>query len=62
MNQKPTGSKDPFGLRRAAIGIIRLSIDNKITLNMDNIFQFSEHEFDVDSILKFLLKGLGLMC
>ena len=58
VNQKPTGSKDPFGLRRAAIGIIRLSIDNRITLNMDEIFQFSDHEFDVDSILKFLFERL----
>ena len=26
---KPTGSKDPFGLRRAALGVIRIQIENK---------------------------------
>src|SRR5262252_6393430 len=31
-DEKPTGSKDPYALRRAALGIIRLVIDNKIRL------------------------------
>ena len=32
--EKPTGSKDPFALRRAALGIIRILLENKITLNL----------------------------
>jgi len=32
IDEKPTGSKDPFALRRAAIGVIRLVIDNKLRL------------------------------
>ncbi len=32
INEKPTGSKDPFALRRAAIGVIRLIIENKISI------------------------------
>src|SRR5690348_2166406 len=32
IDEKPTGSKDPFALRRAAPGVIRLVIDNKIRL------------------------------
>src|SRR5262249_36443514 len=32
VDEKPTGSKDPFALRRAALGIIRLVLDNKIRL------------------------------
>jgi len=31
-DEKPTGSKDPYALRRAALGIIRLVLDNKIRL------------------------------
>jgi glycyl-tRNA synthetase beta chain len=31
-DEKPTGRKDPYALRRAALGIIRLVIDNKIRL------------------------------
>jgi glycyl-tRNA synthetase beta chain len=30
IDEKPTGSKDPFALRRAALGIIRLVLENKI--------------------------------
>ena len=30
INEKPTGSKDPFALRRSALGVIRLVIDNEI--------------------------------
>jgi glycyl-tRNA synthetase beta chain len=30
IDEKPTGSKDPFALRRAALGIIRILLDNEI--------------------------------
>jgi glycyl-tRNA synthetase beta chain len=33
INEKPTGSKDPYALRRAALGVIRLVIENRIRLN-----------------------------
>ena len=32
IDEKPTGSKDPFALRRAALGIIRIVIDNELRL------------------------------
>ncbi|MEP1611937.1 MAG: glycine--tRNA ligase subunit beta [Roseobacter sp.] len=32
IDEKPTGSKDPFALRRAALGAIRLLIDNDVTV------------------------------
>lgn len=34
INEKPTGSKDPYALRRAALGVIRLIVENKISLNL----------------------------
>jgi len=30
IDEKPTGSKDPFALRRAALGVIRLVVENKL--------------------------------
>jgi glycyl-tRNA synthetase beta chain len=33
VNEKPTGSKDPFALRRAALGVIRVALENNIRLN-----------------------------
>ncbi|MEP1518735.1 glycine--tRNA ligase subunit beta [Ascidiaceihabitans sp.] len=31
IDEKPTGSKDPFALRRAALGIIRIALENELT-------------------------------
>jgi glycyl-tRNA synthetase beta chain len=31
IDEKPTGSRDPFALRRAALGVIRIVVDNKLT-------------------------------
>ena len=35
---KPTGSKDPYALRRAALGVIRLIIENKVRLPLSVVF------------------------
>ncbi|HEX3164286.1 MAG TPA: glycine--tRNA ligase subunit beta [Pseudolabrys sp.] len=32
INEKPTGSKDPYALRRAALGVIRIVIENELRL------------------------------
>ncbi|WP_428333693.1 glycine--tRNA ligase subunit beta [Novosphingobium sp.] len=34
IDEKPTGSKDPFALRRAALGVIALLIENKLRLSL----------------------------
>jgi glycyl-tRNA synthetase beta chain len=34
VDEKPTGSKDPYALRRAALGIIRLIVENNIRMNL----------------------------
>lgn len=44
INEKPTGSKDPFALRRAALGIIRLVVENGLRLPLTRaIFLASGH-------------------
>ncbi|MDJ1016600.1 MAG: glycine--tRNA ligase subunit beta [Paracoccaceae bacterium] len=35
VDEKPTGSKDPFALRRAALGVIRILLENGIRLRLD---------------------------
>ena len=35
IDEKPTGSKDPYALRRAALGVIRIVVDNEIRLPLD---------------------------
>jgi glycyl-tRNA synthetase beta chain len=37
INEKPTGSKDPFALRRAALGVIRLLLSNDVRLSIDRL-------------------------
>ena len=38
IDEKPTGSKDPFALRRAALGVVRILIENRIRLALTSIF------------------------
>ncbi|WP_209595871.1 glycine--tRNA ligase subunit beta [Ruegeria sp. HKCCSP351] len=38
IDEKPTGSKDPFALRRAALGVIRLVLGNDLRLHLDRFF------------------------
>ncbi len=38
IEEKPTGSKDPFALRRAALGVTRLILENDLRLSLDRFF------------------------
>jgi glycyl-tRNA synthetase beta chain len=39
IDEKPTGSKDPYALRRAALGVIRLVLDNRLKLPILSIIR-----------------------
>ncbi len=41
INEKPTSSKDPFALRRIALGIIRVIIENKKDLKINDLLSYS---------------------
>ncbi len=41
IDEKPTGSKDPFALRRMALGIIRIIIENKKDLKLNDLLNYS---------------------
>jgi len=34
IDEKPTGSKDPYALRRAALGVIRIILENEVRFNL----------------------------
>jgi glycyl-tRNA synthetase beta chain len=38
IGEKPTGSKDPYALRRAALGVIRCILDNDVRLGLYDVF------------------------
>ncbi|MCT4559659.1 MAG: glycine--tRNA ligase subunit beta [Pelagimonas sp.] len=42
IDEKPTGSKDPYALRRAALGVIRLVLENEIRVNLENFIIFAQ--------------------
>jgi len=37
IDEKPTGSKDPYALRRAALGVIRLAVDNQLRMRLSSV-------------------------
>ncbi|MEO8302206.1 MAG: glycine--tRNA ligase subunit beta, partial [Rhizomicrobium sp.] len=41
VGEQPTGSKDPFALRRAAIGLIRIILENKLRFSFPKILNIS---------------------
>ncbi len=40
INEKPTGSKDPFALRRSALGVVSLVTANKIRIRLRELFEW----------------------
>ena len=46
IGEKPTGDKDPFALRRQALGIIRMLVDCKLPLSLDAIMKIAFTQFD----------------
>ena len=62
INEKPTGSKDPFGLRRAALGIIRLLIDNKVRLSLSDIFDHAWDSGEYTNIKRDVVDDLVSFC
>ncbi len=51
IGEKPTGSRDPYALRRAALGIIRIVVENNIRLPLKKFF-------DADDLMAFFADRL----
>jgi len=45
IGQAPTGAKDPFALRRAALGVLRILIESKLALNLEKALQTTAGRF-----------------
>ena len=45
IGEKPTGSKDPFALRRAALGVIRLVLENRLSVPLLAAFDTAASNF-----------------
>jgi glycyl-tRNA synthetase beta chain len=64
IDEKPTGSKDPYALRRAALGVIRLILENGLRLPLRAAFGAAAAlykdvgEADIESLLGFFVDRL----
>ena len=59
IDEKPTGSKDPYALRRAALGVIRLILENKLRLPLLTIFRAAVEKGDPSAeLLEFFADRL----
>ena len=45
IGQKPTGTKDPFALRRAALGVLRIMIECQLDLDLAELLQASANSY-----------------
>ncbi|MDP1708453.1 MAG: glycine--tRNA ligase subunit beta [Gammaproteobacteria bacterium] len=46
----PTGDKDPFALRRAALSVLRTLMENKLSLNLMQLLEIAEAQFPAGTI------------
>ena len=67
IDEKPTGSKDPFALRRAALGVIRLVLENGLRVELAGLFAKANLAADRADLLacfhdrlKVFLKDAGI--
>ena len=61
INQRPTGSKDPFALRRAALGVVRLIRENDLRLDLHAVISAHSGHYDLpgdisDSLNDFIFE------
>lgn len=48
IGQHPTGNKDPFALRRAALGLLRIVIENQLSLDLKELIHTASEKFPKD--------------
>ncbi len=66
IGMKPTGSKDPFSLRRAALGVLRIIIEGKLSLNLKDLLTKSyeglakkvDSKESIQATLSFIIERL----
>jgi len=60
VGEKPTGSRDPYALRRAALGVIRIVTENGLRLPLAKVFKLADAagKLDVGEMLAFFADRL----
>lgn len=66
IGQLPTGDKDPYALRRAALGVLRIMIENQIDLDLQKLLTLAAQQYDanikadeaVEPVMEFIFDRL----
>jgi glycyl-tRNA synthetase beta chain len=65
LNQGPTGDKDPYGLRRAALGVLRILIEKEIDIDLSSLLAMAlkgygslENQETVSQVLRFIFERM----
>ncbi|HFA59662.1 MAG TPA: glycine--tRNA ligase subunit beta, partial [Rhodospirillales bacterium] len=66
IGQAPTGDKDPFALRRAALGVLRILIERNLDLDLEDLLREAAARFDegigaqavVETVFDFMMDRL----
>ena len=53
IGEKPTGSGDPYQLRRAALGVIRIVLENDLRLTLDRVFTQARQNYADQKLVSF---------
>lgn len=59
IDEKPTGSKDPYALRRAALGVVRIIMERKVRLRLLALIKDSDLLSFFHDRLKVYLRDMG---
>ena len=62
INQPPTGSRDPFALRRQSLGVIRICVENHLDLSLtDSLEQAAalySDKYSIDEVSQYIIERL----
>ncbi|MBV1878544.1 MAG: glycine--tRNA ligase subunit beta [Pseudomonadales bacterium] len=63
IDQPPTGSRDPYAIRRQTLGVIRICIENKLPINIKTLIEHSNsihgQDFQSENVVEYFIMRLG---
>ncbi|MCB1378212.1 MAG: glycine--tRNA ligase subunit beta, partial [Alphaproteobacteria bacterium] len=57
IDEKPTGSKDPYALRRATLGVVKVVIERELRLNLESLLLLHRPRYDEATSGRVVIQG-----
>jgi glycyl-tRNA synthetase beta chain len=61
IGERPTGSKDPFALRRAAIGVLSIILKKQLDLSLSDLLMKAANNADISEVRKYIMERFPAM-